>query len=1204
MADLATLFIKVDSKGVVTASKDLNKLTGDSKKTEKATEGVTSSFSKLRAIVIALGIAYAALKMARYIKDATMLAARYETLGVVMRVVGNNAGFSGAQMEVFAKGLQKAGIAMVESRTTIVRMAQAQIDLTKSSDLARIAQDAAVIGNINSSESFERMILGIQRGMPRILTTIGLNVNFQKSYKALAASLGVNVKALTDLQKIQARTNAVIQEGTKIAGSYEAAMETAGKQVLSLKRHLDNLKVLFGAAFTPALAEIIFAITGNIKDLNKELEKNKEEWNDWGVGVAINILDVQIALEKLKQNTVLSDAADFWGDIFSDAADFWGFLISDAKEFWAGEAGSLKVNEELNMLLERRAKLIKSLTPEGKEEKRLAEEALETARMQAAAISKRESASLDALAKIAEAEKAMNESRIKAEEDYTDFWLLKAQERSEVQSRALEPLFDVDALIDDLAKQASYYEDLIGFEETYHQKSLDLIEAKRQAAIIATEDVAAADARAHAEQMELLKEKFENENKYVNSTIDNTGKMLDAAMSMYDKDSSEFKKLADLKKVVQVAELAMEAAKNIAIISGYFAKSTAAVGAATVINAANTTTAITGAASSVAAQGQVPIVGFALAAAMVGVMASILGIAGIAFGGGGGGSPTVPSLPASTVLGAEDGTGSESITKGWELLEDTYDMQFRELSGIHSEMKNLNDNITGLVAGIFRTGGLNTSFVQTGSRAGDFGRILGNIFGGNVTEDVVGAGISTGTASIGSLTAGGGVSSQQFTDIEKWISGNFFTSGHAENSTVLTALDSSVSGLLDKVFQNLSATLVELTTGLGADMQATLNHVFPGGEIDLTDLTGEEMSKALSEHFSALGDNAVDALFGSMLRQYQQLGEGLFETAARILVDKAVVLDALEITGQAFSGTIPQVIAFSEAIVEMSGGFETLHENAEIYFNKFFSDGEKQIRLQDQLTGSLSDLGLVLPDARDGYRALLESLDLTTDSGQRAFVSLLALSGAADDYYSHVEDLQEDLNKVLSDAASTARQAAQAYESVTDSLQAAIDQIRGITGTSGAGFKSLFETAITGDIEALSALPAAARTFLEIAKLSSVSAIDYKRAEGEVLTMLNEALLVSTALSVPQFHAGGIATGPESGYGATLHGTELVVSPNASFPATVKGGDSPPEQALLLKELTAEIKVGNFQIAKNTGKISDILTRFDYDGMPAERTTN
>jgi hypothetical protein len=65
--------------------------------------------------------AYMAVKKAiDVISDVTLTAARYETLGVVMRVVGNNAGYTGEQMEKFAAGLEKAGISIVssdESRT-------------------------------------------------------------------------------------------------------------------------------------------------------------------------------------------------------------------------------------------------------------------------------------------------------------------------------------------------------------------------------------------------------------------------------------------------------------------------------------------------------------------------------------------------------------------------------------------------------------------------------------------------------------------------------------------------------------------------------------------------------------------------------------------------------------------------------------------------------------------------------------------------------------------------------------------------------------------------------------------------------------------------------------------------------------------------------------------------------------------------------
>ena len=245
MADLASLYIKVDSQGVVTASKDLDKLTDTSRKTEKATESVTSGFNKLRAAVLAVAASYAALKLAQYIREATMLAARYETLGVVMRVVGNNAGYTGAQMEKFSQGLQRAGISMTSARTVLTRMVQAQLGLAESSKLARIAQDAAVIGNINSSAAFERLIYGIQSAQTEMLRTIGINVNFEKSYQAVAVATGRVTASFSEAEKAQIRMNVVMKAGERIAGTYEAAMTTAGKQVLSLERYTENLKVVF-----------------------------------------------------------------------------------------------------------------------------------------------------------------------------------------------------------------------------------------------------------------------------------------------------------------------------------------------------------------------------------------------------------------------------------------------------------------------------------------------------------------------------------------------------------------------------------------------------------------------------------------------------------------------------------------------------------------------------------------------------------------------------------------------------------------------------------------------------------------------------------------------------------------------------------------------------------------------------------------------
>ncbi|HOI17615.1 MAG TPA: hypothetical protein PK036_14860, partial [Geobacteraceae bacterium] len=238
--DIATLGIEVRSSSVDTASNSLDRFERESKNAETAAGKLTqtngqlsSSFASVTRYMQAAAAAMGLWKLAEYIKDAALLAARYETLGAAMNVVGNNAGYTARQMAEYQKELQKTGIAMIEARESLTRMASAHMDLSKAAQLARIAQDAAVIGGINSSEAFSRMVSGIQRGETEILKTIGINVNFENSYKNLADQLGKTSKELTETEKVTARTNAVMDQGTSISGAYEAAMGTAGKQLLS-----------------------------------------------------------------------------------------------------------------------------------------------------------------------------------------------------------------------------------------------------------------------------------------------------------------------------------------------------------------------------------------------------------------------------------------------------------------------------------------------------------------------------------------------------------------------------------------------------------------------------------------------------------------------------------------------------------------------------------------------------------------------------------------------------------------------------------------------------------------------------------------------------------------------------------------------------------------------------------------------------------
>lgn len=283
-ADIATLSIRVDSIDVKNATKEVNKL--------------TSAGMDLEGLLRKIAAAWASWQVAKHVSDMTQLAARYETLGVVMGVIGNNAGYTRQQMAGFQSELEKTGISMMGARDSLNMMAAAQLDLAQSSKLARVAQDAAVIGGINSTEAFQRLVVGITSGQTEVLRNMGIIVSFESAYQKATAKAG---RELTETEKLQIRFNMVLGEGAKRAGVYAASLETAGKQMLSSTRYLENLQVKVGDVFMPAYRVLVTEYTKALKDADQWMNSNAGTVATLGNAMRDFVLQVNQGLTALKQ---------------------------------------------------------------------------------------------------------------------------------------------------------------------------------------------------------------------------------------------------------------------------------------------------------------------------------------------------------------------------------------------------------------------------------------------------------------------------------------------------------------------------------------------------------------------------------------------------------------------------------------------------------------------------------------------------------------------------------------------------------------------------------------------------------------------------------------------------------------------------------------------------------------------------------------
>jgi DNA-binding Lrp family transcriptional regulator len=251
----------------------LNKMTSSA---AQATSQTTSLFSnmlnQLGAIGTGLAGIFSVAYVANFTKEAAMLAARVETLGIVLKVVGENAGYSSQESIKFVEAVKKMGITTEVAHDAVIKLAQANIPLEESARLARIAQDAAVIGNVNSSEAFSRMIQGIRSGETEILKNLGLQVSLEGAYRKAAKELKISTEELTQHQKTMAGLAAVKEAGLRIEGTYEAALGSTGKIMQSMKRYADELKLAFGQLFSGALTSAVNLLSDGLKNATAWME--------------------------------------------------------------------------------------------------------------------------------------------------------------------------------------------------------------------------------------------------------------------------------------------------------------------------------------------------------------------------------------------------------------------------------------------------------------------------------------------------------------------------------------------------------------------------------------------------------------------------------------------------------------------------------------------------------------------------------------------------------------------------------------------------------------------------------------------------------------------------------------------------------------------------------------------------------------------
>lgn len=247
--------------------------------------------------------------------------------------------------------------------------------------------------------------------------------------------------------------------------------------------------------------------------------------------------------------------------------------------------------------------------------------------------------------------------------------------------------------------------------------------------------------------------------------------------------------------------------------------------------------------------------------------------------------------------------------------------------------------------------------------------------------------------------------------------------------------------------------------------------------LSLKDLKGDELQEALAVAIGAQADTIAATVLPG-LDAFQKVGEGYFETLVRVssgVEEAAYQLDLLGVSTVSFgdvvrkqgdvgSEVVRQSIAAAESVggvlssvgqiintldgsaeelagayrqlvdvryllrgvgvdgdalstgmIRGAGGLDQLGESLSTYLDGFFSETERTAAGMARLGEEFARLGFdEMPTTREAFRALVESIDPTTDSGARLFAQMVGLS----DSFAALIPAAEDAARSLSDIAS------------------------------------------------------------------------------------------------------------------------------------------------------------------------------------------
>jgi len=546
-----------------------------------------------------------------------------------------------------------------------------------------------------------------------------------------------------------------------------------------------------------------------------------------------------------------------------------------------------------------------------------------------------------------------------------------------------------------------------------------------------------------ARQAELKKQ-------FAKEEVGDQARVIGAAKGMFDKKSLIYKQLEGIEKAYHLFKL------------GTFIAETAMSAWATAMQIKDTVTKTMAAQTEGVAQGALAVIkslaslpfpanlaAGAVTAAVVAALLSKLGSGGPSVSTGGSFAMNSAQMQETQGTGTTyDASGNKIETGGGVFGDST-----SKVDNINKSLEIIRDNsvdglayddrllksfervanaMTGAAQAIYTIPGLRQGG-KFGTQAGEIssasgwnsipliGGLLGNIFGGGTSAatSIESSGIQL-RGSLEQIITDTSNSIKQYKDVLQQFhrDGGWF--GQDDDWTVrwreTMTIKSEVGDAIKDIFVESKNMFIEVGKSAGvsvSQVQRAFETLATNLDLDLRGLTGDQIVKELNAVIGSKLDEAAKILFSSF-DKYKKFGESYLTTVVRVVDANTKIQQVL--TNIGIDKLVTGLFDITEAMVTTAGGLDKFISQYDFFKSNFLSATEQLVPVQKAVNYELDRLKITTATSREGFAALIRSLDVTTQTGRDTYQALMNLAPGIDQVFKAQEKVaaeREGLQKKI-----------------------------------------------------------------------------------------------------------------------------------------------------------------------------------------------